>query len=167
MGTVGWDICRICRGMAQNRRMFLTFGAGVPTAASCKQPLGKSESGAHMRAYGERSPFEGPVRVVRELTASSGTGSSRTPHAELYGTITPSALHFERHHSGVPSIDPAAHRLLIHGLVEKPLVFTMEEIKRFPSFSRTHFLECGENTIGERSGSTQPDVQRRHRLLIR
>ena len=92
---------------AQNRQRFLTFGAGVLTAASCNRPLGKSESGAHMRAYGERSPFEGPVRVIRELTASPGTGSSRTHHAELYGIITPSALHFERHHSGVPSIDPA------------------------------------------------------------
>ena len=92
---------------AQNRRRFLSFGTGVLTAASCKQPLGKSESGAHMRAYGERSPFEGPVRGIREFTASPGTGSSRTPHAELYVTITPSALHFERHHSGVPSIDPA------------------------------------------------------------
>lgn len=134
-------------------------------SSSCKAPLGTSDSGAHMRAYGERSPFESPVRVIRELTASPGTGSSRTPLAELYGTITPSALHFERHHSGVPSIDPSKHELLIHGLVEKPLVFTMAEIKRFPSFSRTYFLECGGNSIGEQSGNTQPDVQRSHGLL--
>ena len=150
---------------AHDRRKFLTFGAGVLSVTSCKSPLGKSESGAHMRAYGERSPFEGPVRVIRELTASPGTGSSRTPLAELYGTITPSALHFERHHSGVPAIDPASHRLLIHGLVEKPLWFTMEEIRKFPSFSRTYFLECGGNSIGEQSGNTQPDVQRSHGLL--
>ncbi len=118
-----------------------------------------------MRAYGERSPHETPVRVIRELTASPGTGSSRTPHADLFGTITPSALHFERHHSGVPAIDPVRHQLLIHGLVEKPLILTMADIKRFPSFSRIYFLECGGNSIGEQSGNTQPDVQRSHGLL--
>lgn len=150
---------------AQNRRRFLTFGAGVLTAGGCSKPLGKSESGAHMRAYGERSPFETPVRIIRELTSSPGTGSSRTPHQDLFGTITPSALHYERHHSGVPAIDPAKHELLIHGLVEKPLVLKMEDIRRFPAISRIYFLECGGNSIGEQSGNTQPDVQRSHGLL--
>jgi sulfane dehydrogenase subunit SoxC len=149
----------------QNRRRFLAFGAGVFSAASCKAPLLKSESGAHMRPYGERSPFETPLRVIRELTASPGTGSSRTPHADLFGTITPSALHFERHHSGVPAIDPAKHELLIHGLVDNPIVLSLADIKRFPGFSRIYFLECGGNSIGEQSGNTQPDVQRSHGLL--
>ena len=106
-----------------------------------------------MRAYGERSPFEGPVRVIRELTASPGTGSSRTPLAELYGTITPSALHFERHHSGVPAIDPTSHRLLIHGLVEKPLWFTMEEIKRFPSFRARIFWSAAGTVLASRAAT--------------
>ena len=127
----------------KGRRKFLAFGAGVLTG----------------------SPFEGPGRVIRELTASPGTGSSRTPHGELLGTITPSALHFERHHSGVPAIDPGRHELLIHGLVERPVVLTMADIKKFPAFSRTYFLECGGNSIGEQSGTTQPDVQRSHGLL--
>lgn len=118
-----------------------------------------------MRAYGERSPYETTERVIRELTASPGTGSSRTPHQDLFGTITPSALHFERHHSGVPGIDPATHELLIHGLVDRPLVLTMDDVRRFPSFSRTYFLECGGNSIGEQSGNTQPDVQKSHGLL--
>jgi len=151
--------------MKRERRRFLALGAGVLTGSSCKAPLQNSESGAHMRAYGDRSPHETTVRVIRELTKSPGTGSSRTPHADLFGTITPSALHFERHHSGVPAIDPAKHELLIHGLVERPVAFTMAEIRAFPSFSRTYFLECGGNSIGDQSGNTQPDVQRSHGLL--
>jgi sulfane dehydrogenase subunit SoxC len=83
----------------------------------------------------------------------------------LYGTITPTSLHYERHHSGVPAIEASKHELLIHGLVEKPLVFTMEEIRKFPSFSRIYFMECGGNTMGEQRGNTQPDVQRSHGLL--
>lgn len=146
----------------KNRRRFLAFGAGVLTACN-KAP--DTESGAHMRAYGERAPQETAVRVIRELTASPGTGSSRTPHGELFGTITPSALHYERHHSGVPAIDPAKHELLIHGLVEKPLVLTMADIRGYRPLSRTYFLECGGNSIGEQSGNTQPDVQRSHGLL--
>ncbi len=146
-----------------NRRSFLALGAA--TAASCTKPVGTSESGAHMRVYGERAPQETSARVIRELTASLGTGSSRTPLHEIYGTITPSALHYERHHSGVPAIDPAKHELLIHGLVEKPIVLTMADIKRFPAFSRTYFLECGGNSVGDQQGTPQPTVQGSHGLL--
>jgi sulfane dehydrogenase subunit SoxC len=63
----------------------------------------------------------------------------------LTGTITPSDLHFERHHAGVPAIDPAAHDLLIHGLVDRPLRFSVEDLKRFPPVSRVHFVECSGN----------------------
>ena len=146
-----------------NRRSFLALGAA--TAASCTKPVGTSESGAHMRVYGERAPQETSARVIRELTASLGTGSSRTPLHEIFGTITPSALHYERHHSGVPAIDPAKHELLIHGLVEKPIVLTMADIKRFPAFSRTYFLECGGNSVGDQQGTPQPTVQGSHGLL--
>jgi sulfane dehydrogenase subunit SoxC len=117
--------------MARNRRKFLTLSAGVAALSSC----GKDEpppTGANMRPYGERAPQEKTQRTIRELTASPGTGSSRTPLQDLYGIITPSALHYERHHSGVPAIDPASHRLLVHGLVEKPLLFTVDDIKRLP-----------------------------------
>jgi len=73
------------------------------------------------------------------------TGSSLTPLQDLAGTITPSDLHFERHHAGVPLIDPAKHTLLVHGLVERPMVFSMDEIKRFPQATRVHFIECSGN----------------------
>jgi len=64
----------------------------------------------------------------------------------MHGIITPSALHFERHHNGVPAIDPARHRLVVHGLVKRPLIFTVKELERLPSTSRIAFLECCGNT---------------------
>ena len=92
--------------------------------------------------YGRRSAFEQAARLVVP-------SHSLTPLQDLHGIITPSALHFERHHNGVPLIDPARHRLLIHGLVERPMVFTMDELKRFPSVSRLAFIECSGNTASE------------------
>lgn len=142
------------------RRRFLAMSAGAAAPTSCAKPKAAAgNASADMRPYGERSPFEKPVRKVRSLTASPGTGSSRTPLGDLYGMITPNSLHYERHHAGVPTIDPAAHTLLIHGLVERPLIFTMGDIRRFPSVSRICFLECAGNTIGEQSGNTQPTAQ--------
>jgi sulfane dehydrogenase subunit SoxC len=68
-----------------------------------------------------------------------------TPLQNLSGTITPSDLHFERHHAGVPAIDPATHKLIIHGLVERPLSLTVDEIRRFPQVTRVYFVECSGN----------------------
>ena len=89
---------------------------------------------------GERSPFERPRR-----DPSTARTSSRTPHQALTGTITPADLHFERHHAGVPRIDPARHKLIVHGMVERDLVFTVDDLKRFPAVSRICFLECSGN----------------------
>lgn len=91
---------------------------------------------------GRRSPFETPTRLVRVNEPSS---SSRTPLQYLDGIITPSDLHFERHHAGVPALDPQRYKLLIHGMVERPMVFTLEDLKRFPKRSRVCFLECSGN----------------------
>jgi sulfane dehydrogenase subunit SoxC len=74
-----------------------------------------------------------------------GTTSSGTPHQDLMGIITPSDLHFERHHGGVPDIDPKTYALLIHGMVERPMIFTLADLKRFPAESRVNFLECSGN----------------------
>ncbi len=63
--------------------------------------------------------------------------------------ITPSALHFERHHAGVPNIDPAKHTLTVHGMVDQPMVFTMDDLRRFPSISEIRFVECSGNSGGE------------------
>jgi sulfane dehydrogenase subunit SoxC len=87
---------------------------------------------------GSRSPFETPERYVYGQV-------SATPLQDLDGTITPSDLHFERHHAGVPQIDPDRHTLLIHGMVERPMIFTVGDLRRLPSTSRVHFLECSGN----------------------
>jgi len=102
--------------------------------------------GRGMEPYGNRSAFES--HVVRSVSAEPGTvgtGASRTPHEHLEGVITPSALHFERHHSGIPNIDPDQHKLLIHGLVERPLFFDLATLSRYPLVSRIQFLECSGN----------------------
>jgi sulfane dehydrogenase subunit SoxC len=83
---------------------------------------------------------------------------------DSYGIITPSSLHFERHHSGVPAIDPAQHRLLIHGMVERPLMLTVDEVKRLPSVTRVHFVECAGNSRSEWGPKTAPDAQQSHGL---
>jgi sulfane dehydrogenase subunit SoxC len=141
-----------------NRRQALQFGAALGSGllANAGEPrsLGKPLSG-----YGERSGFVKSVRATRQ-SRTPEAGSSSTPLAETYGVITPLSLHYERHHSGVPAIDPAQHTLTIHGLVERPLVLTMDEIRRLPSVSRIHFLECGGNSGGEWGAKTGADAQR-------
>jgi sulfane dehydrogenase subunit SoxC len=97
--------------------------------------------GGPTSAVGTRSPFFTPARTPTGETV----GNSLTPLQGLSGTITPSDVHFERHHAGVPTIDPLRHELVIHGLVDRPMVFTMEDIERFPPVTRTHFIECSGN----------------------
>jgi sulfane dehydrogenase subunit SoxC len=121
--------------------------------------------GGSRRPYGERSSFETAVRSFKVDSPTPGTGSSRTPLQDSLGIITPSALHFERHHSGVPTIDPAKHELMIHGLVERPLVLTMADLRRFPSVSRIHFIECGGNSGREHEGRPGEDPQESHGLV--
>jgi sulfane dehydrogenase subunit SoxC len=96
--------------------------------------------------YGTPSSFEKDVvkNIPKDLPQYL-SASGRTPLQDLDGIITPNGLFYERHHAGVPTIDPAQHRLMLHGLVDRPLIFTMEDIRRFPSESRIHFLECSGN----------------------
>ena len=100
--------------------------------------------GAGMSEYGSPAKYEGKVTrtFIRSQPNTTGSGASRTPLEALDGMITPSGLHFERHHGGVPDIDPAQHRLLIHGLVKRPLVFSVDALLRYPMISRIHFMEC-------------------------
>ena len=138
-----------------SRRKFLSIGAAVGGALmacsdSADTPTGDGvkRTGKPPDAYGERSPFEKSVRKG-SVSKYPEAGSTRTPLQDSHGIITPSSLHFERHHAGVPTIDPAEHRLLIHGLVERPLILTVDELKTFPSVSRIHFIECSGNSRGE------------------
>src|SRR6266404_4108970 len=83
--------------------------------------------------YGTPSPFEkSVVKNIPKNLSQYLSASGRTPLQDLDGIITPNGLFYERHHAGVPTIDPAQHRLMLHGLVDKPLIFTMDEIRRFP-----------------------------------
>ena len=129
-----------------------TAGAQARTAESigAQFPSWTTTEGAPMRAYGQPSRFEEPVkRVVGQLygKVAKGAGASFTPLQSLRGTITPNGLHYERHHNGVPDIDPARHKLLIHGLVRKSLAFDVAALTRYPMVSRTCFIECAANSI--------------------
>jgi len=99
--------------------------------------------GAPTSELGARSAFVHPVRGPTGEIA----GSSSTPLQDLTGTITPSDLHFEVHHAGVPRIDPAQHTLLVHGLVDRPTTFSLADLKRFPQVTRIHFIECAGNGV--------------------
>jgi len=100
---------------------------------------------------GTRSAFEHVVKKPSDI-------SSRTPLQDLYGIITPSDLHYERHHAGVPAIDPHKYELLIHGMVNKPMVFTLADLKRFPSVSRICFLECSGNFRNSKETLTPQEI---------
>jgi sulfane dehydrogenase subunit SoxC len=110
--------------------------------------------------YGSPSPFE--KNVVKNISTKLPqyiSASGRTPLQDLDGIITPNGLFYERHHGGVPTIDPAQHRLMVHGLVDRPLIFTVEDLRRFPSESRIHFLECSGNpTYTKPFGKTASDL---------
>ena len=126
-----------------------------------------TEPGSPFTGYGQPSRFEAKVvRTFASAPGTTGTGASRTPLQRLNGTITPNGLHFERHHSGIPDIDPDAHRLLIHGLVKRPLVFTLEALARYPMETRIAFIECGGNTGAlYQKEPAQLDLQASHGLL--
>jgi len=117
--------------------------------------------------YGEPSGFEHNVkrRESPGLTRTAHSSVAFTPLQNLFGIITPSGLHFERHHAGVPDIDPHQHRLMIHGLVKAPRIFTMDDLLRYPSVSRIHFIECGANTGMEWANVAVPTVQYTHGML--
>jgi sulfane dehydrogenase subunit SoxC len=129
--------------MKLTRRALLAGAAGAAAlgaAPAAQAPADPTKvRGKPPRALGGRATAEKTQRLVR------GGTSSGTPHQDLVGIITPSDLHFERHHGGVPEIDPAGYQLLVHGMVDRPLMFTLADLKRFPSVSRIAFLECSGN----------------------
>src|SRR5258708_8351855 len=123
--------------------------------------------GVDKRPYGAPSKFEKDVirRDVAWLTASPQSSVNFTPLHALDGIITPSGLCFERHHSGLAEINPADHRLMINGLVDKPLVFTMEDIRRMPRVNRIYFLECAANSGMEWRGAQLNGCQFTHGMV--
>ena len=135
-----------------SRRALLGGGATLLAAgaagATSVRPPSAANAGAALRSYGKPSAFEATVQRqrIRSAPGTLGSGASATPLQHLHGTITPNSLHFERHHAGVPSIYPNAHRLLIHGLVERALSVSLDDLARLPMVSITRFLECSGNS---------------------
>ncbi|MGY3394403.1 sulfane dehydrogenase subunit SoxC [Bradyrhizobium sp. USDA 3311] len=168
----------------QSRRSFLAAGAGVAASVLAKpalagggnpanQPPNVPEwtkslgEGVAVRPYGKPSKFEKDVvrRDVEWLTASRESSVSFTPLHELEGIITPNGLCFERHHGGIAEVDPADHRLMIHGLVDRPLILTLEELKRYPRVNRIHFMECAANSGMEWRGAQLNGCQFTHGMI--
>lgn len=161
-----------------SRRGFLT-GAGATTlgafavrtadAAPLEVPewsrvLGR---GVADQPYGLPSTFESDVvrRWLEWMQPARETSVGFTPLQDLTGTITPNGLFFERHHAGVPDIDPTQHRLAVHGLVERAMTFGVDDLKRFPCDSRVHFIECAGNTGLEWKRAQVNAVQYTHGMI--
>jgi sulfane dehydrogenase subunit SoxC len=149
---------RIAGGGLLHRRAFLAGALLVPGALATRGASAEGladagwsrQPGAAPSGYGAPAPQESGV--VREIYTDTpgiapGAGVSFTPLHRLRGRITPAGLHFERHHAGVPAVDPEQHRLVIHGLVREPLSFSVNDLLRYPLVSRFHFLECSGNSL--------------------
>lgn len=153
---------------SRQRRRFLSVGSGlaagllgISTGAKAA-PLARSP-GLPVSAYGQRARYETSQRWLTPARYLAST-ASWSPLADQLGIITPSALHYERHHGGVPDIEPGAFSLLVHGLVQRPLEFTLEDLKRFPVTERICMLECSGNSYREWQGPGGVDVQQTHGL---
>ncbi len=176
-------------GMDESRRSFLRKSFAAATAAigsssaiaAADHPGGGGDAAilslprhstslgfpvAHA-PYGLPSKHEANLqrRESPGLTRKRESGVAFTPLQGLFGIITPSGLHFERHHAGWHDIDPASHRLMIHGLVAQPKIYTIGDLMRLPSVSRMHFIECGANTAMDWGGPSVPSVQYTHGML--
>ena len=165
-----------------SRRSFLKSGlalSGVAATATVATAAGDPAilelqdwnqtpgDGVDARPYGAPSEFEKSVvrKNVPWLTADPVSSVNFTPLHELDGIITPNGLCFERHHSGIAEVDPAEHRLMINGLVEKELVFSMEDLMRFPRKNQINFLECAANSGMEWRGAQLNGCQFTHGMI--
>ena len=140
---------RLGAAAAGGAMLVRTGNAAAPESSPPGEPDWTAATGAGVvdQPYGAPSKFEKDVirRNVPWLTATPESSVSFTPLQSLDGIITPNGLFFERYHAGRADIDPRQHRLMIHGLVDRPLILTMDDIMRFPSVSRIHFIECPAN----------------------
>ena len=152
----------------------LTVGAVAPLAAGQTPAAGHAAAPNHpmikgtkeLIAYGERSKYVTSVRISHPIGGRPSPDAFgkvfhvAAPLQDSVGVITPSSLHYVATTRGsyMPDIDPKQHTLLIHGLVDRPLTFTMEDLKRLPSVTRLHFIECA----GNRHNGRQKTVQETH-----
>jgi len=150
------------------------LASGAVGASAQAKPLSvpqtAKEHGRPIEPTGYGSPSKFESHVVRRrsdvlVNKQNFSDWSMTPLQHQHGIITPNGLFFERHHNGVPDIDPNTHKLVIHGMVKQPLVFTMEDIMRYPSVSRFHFMECSGNGLTDWTQAKSKTVQQSHGLL--
>ncbi|WP_207209241.1 sulfite dehydrogenase [Loktanella sp. IMCC34160] len=174
---------KIFKGMKPSRRSFLTGaaaagagavatvakGQGAPDPAIVEQQPWRTFLGEGVDAYPYGMPSEHEAHVIRRsvpwLTADPISSVNFTPLHELDGIITPNGLCFERHHGGIAEVDPVEHRLMINGLVDKQMVFTMEDLKRFPRENHVYFLECAANSGMEWAGAQLNGCQFTHGMI--
>ena len=153
------DLDRVAANGLLSRRHLLSAalgGAGLAMAGPVigQEPGIKLEIPAWSKTPGPGTSPYGSSSAHARLERQSGFGNplypgggaSRSPLQHLQGTITPNSLHFERHHAGIPAIDPAGHKLVIHGLVRQPLMFDYEDLLKYQMVSKIHFLECSGNS---------------------
>ena len=180
------DIQAVKKQTPQGRRDFLSqaFAAAAGITASAAALAQNASEGdpnilklpAHATGlgqgvaspgYGKPSQFESNLqrRQSPGLTQTTQASVSFAPLQSLFGIVTPSGLHFERHHQGWWDIDPTKHRFMVNGLVKTPKVFTMDDLMRLPSVSRFHFIECGANTGMEWGNVAVPTAQYTHGML--
>ena len=143
------------------RRQLLRVGvAAAVGAVGSGRATGAPEPwrvpGAPAHEVGSRSKYEKAVRFVVGARYPV-PWASYAPLETFYGAVSPSSLHFERHHNGIPDIAPVDYRLLVHGLAERPMTFTLQDLKRFPSVSRLHFVECAGNST-DNIGPLKPNL---------
>ncbi len=175
-------------GMSENRRGFLknsfmaaaaALAAGPSLAQAAKQAAGdpmileprpwstKLGHPVASKPYGQPSPFEANLqrRQSPGLTQTPQASVAFAPLQGFFGIITPSGLHFERHHQGWVDVNPEEHRLMVNGMVKESKVYTMDDLMRLPSVSKIHFIECGANTGMEWGNAAVPTVQYTHGML--
>ena len=148
-----------------SRRHLLASAAGLAAASVGTVVLAQPESpmdptmvpGAPADELGERAASEMLTRMpIADFP--HGALASLTPHGDLEGTITPSDLHYEVTHHGIPEIDPASYKLLVHGMVDRPMSFTLDQLKRFPRKTRINFMECSGNSLFHKLGPSEGDT---------
>ena len=143
-----------------------TLAAGITSAQPAEKDFLKIDPWTKTQRQNFPNPTYGvPSTFEKKVTRETYNNGSKTPLQKLHGIITPNGLHFERHHGGIPEINPDLHRLVIHGLVDRPIILTMNDIVRFPAVSQINFLECSGNTWAELKKQTWATVQETHGLL--
>ncbi|MBL4691636.1 MAG: sulfite dehydrogenase [Rhodospirillales bacterium] len=170
------DRRRFLMGGASAAGAAVAMGAGGFSVSSAKAAIIPEEipdwtrylgDGVNTNPYGIPSEYEKNVvrRTVDWLTPTAESSVSFTPLHDMHGILTPNGLHFERHHGGVPEIDPGEHVLLLHGPVDRPLKFSLADLMRMPAVNRIHFVECAANSGMEWRGAQLNGVQYTHGMI--